>query len=67
MEYLLEVTRIIDGHMKGDHAKVAAYAEQLARKLIEAGDLQAAERLLKTLRQTACSEVATQASEELNG
>jgi hypothetical protein len=60
MEYLLEVTRIIDGAVKGDQPKFAAYVEQLARKLTEAGESQAADRLLKTLRQTAHSELALQ-------
>lgn len=60
MEYLLEITRIVDGAVKGDHAKVAAYVEQLARKLVEAGETQAADRLLRTLRKEMVSEVALQ-------
>lgn len=58
MEYLLEITRIVDGAVKGDRAKVAAYVEQLARKLAEAGETQAAERLLRALRQVKASDVA---------
>lgn len=58
MEYLLEITRIVDGAVKGDRAKVAAYVEQLARKLVEAGETQAAERLLRALRQVKASDVA---------
>ena len=54
MEYLLEIARIIDGAVKGDRAKVMAYAEQLARKLREGRDAAAADRVLKT----AASEVA---------
>ena len=58
VEYLLEIARIIDGAVKGDRAKVMAYAEQLARKLREGRDAAAADRVLKTLRRTAASEVA---------
>lgn len=58
MDYLLEVARIVDGAVKGDRAKVTAYVEQLVRKLREAGEAAAADRLAKTLRQTATSEVA---------
>lgn len=58
MEHMLEIARIIDGAVKGDRAKVVAYVEQLTRKLQEAGENAAAERLLKTLRRTASSEVA---------
>lgn len=58
MDYLLEIARIIDGAVKGDRAKVTAYVEQLVRKLREAGEAAAADRLAKTLRQTATSEVA---------
>jgi len=29
MEHLLEISRIIDGAIKGDKAKVVAYVEQL--------------------------------------
>jgi hypothetical protein len=58
VDYLLEIARIIDGALKGDRAKVSAYAEQLVRKLREAGDTAAADRVQKTLRRTATSEVA---------
>jgi hypothetical protein len=58
MDHLLEVSRIIDGALKGDRAKVVAYAEQLARKLREAGDEKAADRLTQTASQTKTSEVA---------
>lgn len=58
MEHLTEITRIIDGAIKGDRAKVVAYAEQLARKLQEAGDAQAADRLQRTVDQMKVSEVA---------
>jgi|GEM_PF-4038088 len=58
MDHLLEISRIVDGAMKGDRVKVAAYVEQLARKLIEAGQAQAADRLLRTLRQVKAPEVA---------
>jgi len=57
MDHLLEVSRIIDGALKGDRAKVLAYAEQLARKLREAGDSKAADRLSQTASQTKASEV----------
>jgi len=58
MDHLLEISRIVDGAMKGDRVKVAAYVEQLAQKLVEAGEEQAADRLLRTLRQVKASEVA---------
>lgn len=58
MDHLLEISRIVDGAVKGDRAKVVAYVEQLARKLRESGDLAAAERLTRTATQTKASEVA---------
>ncbi len=58
MEHLVEISRIIDGALKGDRAKVLAYVEQLARKLREAGDEKAADRLTQTATQTKTSEVA---------
>ena len=48
MEYLLEITRIVDGALKGDQVKVLAYLEQLTRKLRDAGDKRAADRLVRT-------------------
>ncbi|MBX3384140.1 MAG: ATP-binding protein [Phycisphaeraceae bacterium] len=57
MDHLLEVSRIIDGALKGDRAKVLAYVEQLARKLRESGDPKAADRLAQTASQTKASEV----------
>ncbi len=59
MDYLLEISRIIDGAVKGDRPKVMAYVDQLARKLREAGDTAAADRLVQTADQTKGSEVAT--------
>jgi len=58
MEHLLELTRIIDGALKCDRAKVAAYVEQLTRKLRDSGDIQAADRLQKVVDQVKVSEVA---------
>lgn len=49
MEYLLEVSRIIDGAVKGDRAKVAGYVQQLIRKLRESGEEKAADRLNRVL------------------
>lgn len=57
MEHLLELSRIVDGALKGDRAKVIAYVEQLARKLREAGDAKAADRLLQSTRQAQPAEV----------
>lgn len=57
MDHLLEISRIIDGALKGDRAKVLAYVEQLARKLRETGDAKAADRLAQTASQTKASEV----------
>lgn len=57
MDHLLEISRIIDGALKGDRAKVLAYVEQLARKLRETGDAKAADRLAQTANQTKTSEV----------
>lgn len=51
MDHLLEISRIIDGAVKGDRPKVLAYVEQLARKLREVGETAAAERLVKTAHQ----------------
>jgi len=58
MDYLLEVARIIDGAVKGNTLKVSAYAEQLARKLREAGDISASRRIEQVLHSTGVSEVA---------
>jgi SpoVK/Ycf46/Vps4 family AAA+-type ATPase len=58
MDYLLEVARIIDGAAKGNTVKVSAYAEQLARKLREAGDVSAARRIEQALHSTGVPEVA---------
>jgi SpoVK/Ycf46/Vps4 family AAA+-type ATPase len=62
MDYLLEISRIIDGAMKADHTRVVAYAEQLIRKLRQAGDMQAAARLQRTLDQVATSDVMLSAA-----
>ncbi len=59
MDYLLEMSRIIDGAVKGDRAKVLAYVEQLARKLREVGETAAANRLVKTSQGNKASEVST--------
>jgi len=59
MDHLLEISRIIDGAVKGDRTKVMAYVDQLARKLRESGDSAAADRLIRTAEQTKGSEVAT--------
>jgi len=57
MDYLLEISRIIDGAVKGDRVKVLAYTEQLISKLRQAGDTQAAARLRRTLDHVATSDV----------
>lgn len=59
MKYLTEITRIVDGAVKGDQAKVLAYVEQLARKISEEGDAKAAERLQRTASYIRASELAT--------
>lgn len=59
MEYLLEMSRIVNGAVKGDKAKVLAYVEQLARKLRETGDPAAADRFDKALDRNRASEVST--------
>lgn len=59
MEHLTEITRIIDGAMKGDRSKVIAYVEQMARKLRETGDISAAERIQRTVDQVKVSEVTS--------
>lgn len=58
MDYLLEISRIVDGAVKGDRPKVIAYVDQLVRKLREAGDEAAANRLVRTVQQTKAAEVA---------
>jgi len=57
MDYLLEISRIIDGAVKGNQTKVLAYVQQLARKLNEAGDKQAAARLLRSVEKNCKPEV----------
>lgn len=61
MDYLLEVARIVDGAVKGDRGKVIAYVEQLARKLRQAGDTSAADRLVKAAQPNKTSEVSAAA------
>jgi len=58
LNYLLEISRIVDGAVKGDKPKVLAYVEQLARKLREKGDPAAADRLVKTVCQSNPSEIS---------
>jgi len=59
MDYLLEISRILDGAVKGDTPKVLAYVDQLIRKLRESGDSATANRLAKTANQTKTSEITT--------
>lgn len=57
MDHLLEISRIVDGAVKGDPAKVLAYVEQLARKLRALGENAAADRLMRTAEKKKSSEV----------
>ncbi len=50
MKYILEITKIIDGAIRADRDKVAAYTEQMARKLQDAGEGPAAKRILSCLK-----------------
>jgi SpoVK/Ycf46/Vps4 family AAA+-type ATPase len=58
MDNILEISRIVDGAVKGDIPKVLGYLNQLCRKLQESGETAAAERLLKTAHQTKTSEIS---------
>ncbi|MEZ6115640.1 MAG: AAA family ATPase [Pirellulaceae bacterium] len=58
LEYLLEITRIVDGAVKGDRSKVHGYVQQLGRKLREAGEVKAADRLERCLCTVENSDVA---------
>lgn len=58
MEYLLEISRIVDGALKGDRSKVIGYVQQLTRKLRDAGDKKSADRLERSLGNLENSEVA---------
>jgi len=49
MDYLLEISRIIDGATKGDRIKVEAYVNQLASKLRRDGHDKAADRILRAI------------------
>ncbi len=49
MDYLLEISRIIDGAYKGDKVKVESYAAQLASKLQKNGEKKAADRILRAV------------------
>lgn len=49
MENYFEVSKIIDGGLNSNVQQVAAYARQLAIKLKDKGDAQAAEQILKKL------------------
>jgi SpoVK/Ycf46/Vps4 family AAA+-type ATPase len=66
MDHLVEISRIVDGALKGDRAKVLAYVEQLARKLRESGDAKAADRLSQAAGQTKASEVMPNIAGVLN-
>lgn len=61
MEYLLEISRIVDGAVKGDRTRVVAYTEQLIKKVRQAGNLQAADRLQRTLDRVTASELVASA------
>lgn len=45
MRYLTEISRLLDGSLKGDRARVKDYASQLVKKLRSDGDAKAADRL----------------------
>lgn len=49
MEHLLEVLKIVEGALNADRSKVFSYTNQLASKLTDAGEPDAAKRLLRTL------------------
>ena len=53
MDYLLEISRIIDGASKGDQMKVEADANQLATKLNREGDTKAAQKQRRMAEQLA--------------
>ena len=61
MDYLLEISRIVDGAVKGDRARVVAYTEQLISKLKQVGDTQAATRLQRTLDYVTASDLVMSA------
>jgi len=52
MDYILEITKIIDGALRSDVAKVRAYSEQLSRKLESSGDAKAARRIRECFDQS---------------
>ncbi len=58
MDFLLEITKIIDGGLRSDPQKIVNYAEQLARKVEESGDKAAAKRLRDCLTRRGGAEVA---------
>ena len=49
MKYLLEVLKILDGGITGNHQKVVRYSQQLVSKLDADGDQRAAARISRTL------------------
>jgi hypothetical protein len=58
MQYFLEISKIIDGGMLSDRQKVAAYAEQLAKKVEQDGDASVAKRIRECLSRRSSSETA---------
>ncbi|KKR03549.1 MAG: AAA ATPase central domain protein [Candidatus Uhrbacteria bacterium GW2011_GWF2_39_13] len=52
MEYIIEISRIIEGALSGDKKRVLAYLEQLSKKLKQAGDESTANMLLRHLKNT---------------
>jgi len=59
MDYLLEISRIIDGATKGNKVKVEAYVNQLASKLRRNGNDKAADRILRTVNRNHSSAVTS--------
>lgn len=58
MQYLLEILKIIEGALKTDRNKVVAYADQLAEKLKNEGDIKTANRIKRILNQSKLNEVS---------
>lgn len=52
MDHFLEISKITEWALKNDPVRVLSYANQLVEKLIQTGDMKAAERLKATINAT---------------
>ncbi|ADG67935.1 AAA ATPase central domain protein [Planctopirus limnophila DSM 3776] len=57
-DYLFDINKIIEGAASGDHEKVLAYSESLARRLESGGELAAAKRMRQIVGKSSASNIS---------